>query len=189
MSERPGQLSAAQNEYCAFFNKTSHAEYDFLSNFHEHTLVSKWGAFRCSEGLYQYMKFAYLDDDDLVQVFMNASGQQAWDISRKAELSSKIDPAWNREAAMRATLRVKFEDPVLKQQLLETKAKYLVENSPEGHDAFWADNGNGSGKNMLGIMLMELRAELGGAGVVPRPAVLDMLYACVEKSFIKNGSQ
>ena len=26
--------------------------------------------------------------------------------------------------------------------------------------AYWADNGDGTGKNMLGILLMELRAEL-----------------------------
>jgi ribA/ribD-fused uncharacterized protein len=180
MLKSPDQLSPVQNEYCAFFNKTSHAEYDFLSNFHERPLASKWGAFRCSEGLYQYMKFAYLGDAECAQLFMNASGQQAWDISRKVEFSSKIDPAWNREAAMRATLRMKFMDPILKQLLLETKAKYLVENSPQGHDAFWADDGNGSGKNMLGIMLMELRAELGGAGVVPRPIVLQMFYARIE---------
>src|SRR5476649_2067954 len=42
-------------EYCAFFNKKKHAEYNFLSNFYPHPVISQeHGTFQCSEGLYQY---------------------------------------------------------------------------------------------------------------------------------------
>jgi GTP cyclohydrolase II len=169
-------IKAADGEYCAFFNKSKHTEFDFLSNFHEHPVTSlQHGTFQCAEGLYQFQKFAYLNDASLKQQFMSATGQVAWNLSR--QLAAKTDPQWNRVAAMQLTLRCKFADADLKRYLLETKAAYLVENSPNGHDKFWADNGNGEGENTLGILLMQLRQELSGQGVVPRPAILDLFYS------------
>lgn len=162
-------------EFCAFFNKTKHIEYDFLSNFYLHPVVSPFlGTFQCSEGMYQYQKFHYLNDPALKKRFLEANGQQAYDLSR--ELTSKTDPKWDKVQAMQETLRCKFADKDLKAQLLATNSAYLVENSPVGHDAFWADNGNGKGQNKLGTVLMTLREELGGIGVVPRPATLDLFY-------------
>jgi GTP cyclohydrolase II len=168
---------ANEVEYCAFFNNTKHAEYDFLSNFYSSQVVAPEGTFKCSEGLYQYQKFQYLNDPTILNRFMNATGQEAWDLSRSAEFINRVDPQWDRERAMRIALKAKFQDPSLKKQLLDTGAKYLVENSPNGHDLFWSDNGDGTGANKLGSLLMELRAELGGKGVVPRPAILDLFYA------------
>jgi N-glycosidase YbiA len=43
-------------------------------------------------------------------------------------------------------------------KLLETKDCKLVEHTK--NDKFWADGGNGSGQNKLGILLMQLRDEL-----------------------------
>lgn len=175
--QRLKMFEQANAGYCAFFNSARHAEYDFLSNFHEHPVETEYGTFRCSEGFYHFLKFAHLNDAALNECLMFASGQQAWDISRKPELRDKIVPGWDRVASMRKVLKCKFADETLKQKLLETGGCYLVENSPNGHDAFWSDNGNGSGENKMGTLLMELRLELGGAGIVPRPAQLELLYS------------
>ena len=161
--------------YCAFFNKSKHEEYDFLSNFHDCPVLSPThGTFRCSEGLYHYQKFLHLKDSNLHIQFKEATGQEAWDLSRR--VAGSIAPEWDRIAAMQDALKCKFSNKDLKQKLLGTKNAYIVENSTCGHDLFWSDYGNGRGENKLGIMLMELRKELGGEGVVSCPDILKELY-------------
>jgi len=46
----------------------------------------------------------------------------------------------------------------LKKLLLSTDDKELVENTSV--DSYWADGGDGSGKNMLGKLLMKVRGEI-----------------------------
>ncbi len=40
-------------EYCAFFDKNKHAEYDFLSNWHEHTINTPHGTFKNADELFK----------------------------------------------------------------------------------------------------------------------------------------
>lgn len=45
----------------------------------------------------------------------------------------------------------------------ETGDSFLVEhNQVKGRDFFWSDNFDGTGKNMLGTLCMELRSEMRG---------------------------
>mgnify|MGYP000858907501 FL=1 len=163
-------------EYIAIFNKSKHAEHNFLSNFHEHPVQSDIGTFKCSEGLYQYLKFDHLQDKSLKEQFQQATGQEAFDLSRPLIKDGKANRNWDKVKVMKDVLRLKFSDKELKESLLATKSAYLVENGPTGHDPFWSDNGNGTGKNMLGHVLMEIRKELGGEGVVPVPEILKYFY-------------
>ena len=60
---------------------------------------------------------------------------------------------------MRDALKAKFgQHQELKSLLLSTGSAYLIEHTR--NDAYWADGGDGSGKNMLGILLMEIRDNL-----------------------------
>jgi len=62
---------------------------------------------------------------------------------------------------MRDAVRAKFEQhDALRQALLDTGDARLVEHTE--HDAYWGDGGDGSGRNRLGEILMELRATLRG---------------------------
>jgi ribA/ribD-fused uncharacterized protein len=62
-------------------------------------------------------------------------------------------------AVMRAALRAKFTQYAeLRELLLSTADAVLVEHTD--NDDYWGDGGDGSGKNMLGRLLMELRDEL-----------------------------
>ena len=46
----------------------------------------------------------------------------------------------------------------LKKKLLDTKDSKLVEHTKK--DKYWADGGNGTGQNKLGILLMRVREEI-----------------------------
>jgi ribA/ribD-fused uncharacterized protein len=60
---------------------------------------------------------------------------------------------------MREALRAKFtQHEDLRKILLETGDARLVEHTT--NDRYWGDGGDGSGLNMLGKLLMELREEL-----------------------------
>ena len=65
-------------------------------------------------------------------------------------------------SVMREALLAKFEQhPQLRELLLSTADAKLVEHTER--DDYWGDGGNGSGRNMLGQLLMEVRRRLGGA--------------------------
>ena len=60
---------------------------------------------------------------------------------------------------MKKALVAKFtQHDGLRQLLVGTGKRKLVERSP--YDTFWGDGGDGSGKNQLGKLLMEVREEL-----------------------------
>lgn len=60
---------------------------------------------------------------------------------------------------MREALWAKFtQHPPLREKLLATGSARLVEHTKR--DAYWGDGGDGSGKNRLGILLMEIRDRL-----------------------------
>jgi len=57
---------------------------------------------------------------------------------------------------MRKGLRLKFsQNPHLLELLLSTGNRLLVEHTV--NDNYWGDGGDGSGKNRLGHILMEVR--------------------------------
>jgi hypothetical protein len=70
-----------------------------------------------------------------------------------------------KDNVMREALRAKFTQHAdLRALLLGTDDATLVEHTEK--DDYWGDGGNGSGKNRLGQLLMELREQL-RAGQAP----------------------
>jgi ribA/ribD-fused uncharacterized protein len=68
-----------------------------------------------------------------------------------------------KDDVMRAAVLAKFTQyPDLQAQLLLTGDAELVEHT--ANDSYWGDGGDGSGKNILGRILMETRAKLAGVG-------------------------
>ena len=80
------------------------------------------------------------------------------------QLHDRLRPGMQREwdekrpSLMRRLLRSKFANPQLRQALLATGDKHLSHQA-ENADAYWHAP-NGQGENMLGRLLMELRAQL-----------------------------
>lgn len=87
-------------------------------------------------------------------VAMAAHGLYTWDIA----------PSWSKTkfSRMKEILRAKFtQHDDLKQLLLSTGSARLVESTKTDSavNRLWGEV-NGKGKNMLGVLLMEVRAEL-----------------------------
>ena len=60
---------------------------------------------------------------------------------------------------MYIAVKAKFTQHIeLSNLLISTGNAYIVEHTQ--NDSYWADGGDGSGKNMLGIILMKVRDEL-----------------------------
>lgn len=88
--------------------------------------------------------------------------------SRKRPLRHDWDDV--RLDVMRTALRAKFtQHSELRALLLSTGDATIVEHTT--NDAYWADAGDGTGENMLGKLLMELRSELGVTGLMHWQAV------------------
>ncbi len=82
---------------------------------------------------------------------------EAWGVGRAHDLRADWDQA--KVEVMRTALRAKFtQSTELRELLLSTGTHPLVQLKPD--DKFWGSGRNGRGKNMLGVLLMELRAEL-----------------------------
>ena len=70
-------------------------------------------------------------------------------------------PDWEevKDEVMLQALRMKFsQNPEIAEELLATGDAILIEHTQ--NDAYWADGGDGSGKNKLGLLLMQVREEL-----------------------------
>ncbi len=77
------------------------------------------------------------------------------------ERERPLRPDWEavKDDIMRTAVRAKFTQHAdLQQILLGTGNQEIVEHTT--NDAYWGDGGDGSGANMLGKILMEIRAEL-----------------------------
>ncbi|CAN4280814.1 NADAR family protein [Pseudoxanthomonas sp. LjRoot125] len=95
---------------------------------------------------------------------MAAHGLYVWDV--------KPDWAKTKFDRMRGVLRAKFtQHPKLAELLLSTGSARLVEVGTVDNavNRLWGEV-NGVGKNMLGVLLMEVRAEILAAQQNPKPA-------------------
>jgi|GEM_PF-4950813 len=138
----------------------------FLSNFYLAGMKIWNMKFSCAEAAFHAAKF--LDQPELAVRFTHLDGEEAWKLAKRHSHEQKSDWYQTRETVMQEVLRAKFKQHAdLTELLLATGDAYLVENS--SRDAFWADGGDGKGKNRLGHLLMQLREELGGVGVISKP--------------------
>lgn len=142
----------------------------FLSNYYPAS-ITLWGMkFYCAEAAFQAAKF--LAKPEIAVRFTHLDGEDACQLAQKLSYQQRGDWYKVRVGIMLEILQAKFDQhPELSDLLLATENAYLVENSTR--DAFWADGGDGKGRNHLGKLLMRVRVELGGTGVVPKPSKYD----------------
>ena len=107
--------------------------------------------------LFQAMKFAGTPHEDEIRAVEPPMKAARMGRDRKRPLRSDWETA--KDDIMRTAVRAKFtQHAEMRQQLLDTGDAQLVEHTT--NDSYWGDGGDGSGKNMLGIILMEVRTEL-----------------------------
>lgn len=155
------------------FYRASEKPYGAFSNLYRRPIAFEGETFATSEHAYQAGKARkpevrewVLSAPSPALVAMAAHGLYYWDIV----------PGWSRMKfdRMRGVLRAKFtQHDDLRELLLSTGNARLVESATVDNEVnrLWGEV-NGEGRNMLGVLLMELRAEFrqGGQSVARRAA-------------------
>lgn len=132
-------------------------EYDFLSNFHEHPVVTPFGVFRTGEHYFQWHKAA--SEKDRQRIAEAPSPGEAKRLGRTIKL--RRDWEISKIQFMASVLSAKFSDPEMAALLLSTYPHELVEGN-SWHDNIWGNCAcrgcaNIKGTNHLGKLLMGLR--------------------------------
>ena len=175
-SSTPEQIAkiATQQRFVCFHDTKTNSTTAFLGNSYLYPIKIRGLQFKCAEAAFHAVKF-YASTTDMKR-FQNLDGKAARDLNYQLMESWTIEKCikWQdtqRIDNMRDVLMAKFnQHPKLKELLLATGDAYLVAHTPVSEsDAFWGDHANGTGKNHLGVLLMELREQLGGGKVQPQP--------------------
>jgi N-glycosidase YbiA len=138
-----------------FYSTTG--EYGCFSNFSRHPFKLKGRTWRTSEHYFQSQKFAGTSFEN--KVAKCDRPMEAATMGRDRKLPLRKDWEGVKDNVMREAVYAKFsQNPHIAKVLLGTYDEKLVEHTDK--DNYWADGGNGKGKNMLGIILMEVRDRL-----------------------------
>jgi N-glycosidase YbiA len=133
------------------------AEYGCFSNFSAHLVRLKGHTWPTSEHYFQAQKFAGTPYEE--EIRQAASPMIAARLGRSRK--QPIRPDWEsvKDALMREVVLAKFTQHAdIRAILLATGDAELVEHTT--NDSYWADGGDGTGKNKLGRILVSIRDEL-----------------------------
>jgi ribA/ribD-fused uncharacterized protein len=154
-------IAAAASAQGIHFYRANEKPYGVFSNLYRRAIVFEGLEFATAEHAYQAGKARkpevrewLLNAPSPALVAMAAHGLYTWDIMPKWS-QTKFD-------RMRDVLRAKFsQHDDLREILLSTGNLRLVENASVDNEVnrLWGEV-NGKGKNMLGVLLMELREEM-----------------------------
>ncbi len=132
-------------------------EFGGFSNFSRHPIQIDGKVYKTSEHYFQAMKFAGTKHEKEVR-----ETKTPGDAARKGrDRSLPLRKDWEsvKDSVMRKAVLAKFtQHEDLKKLLLSTGDEKLVEHTIK--DSYWGDGGDGSGRNMLGQILMEVRSTL-----------------------------
>lgn len=141
---------------------TTRDAYGSFSNFSRHGFVLDGLWWPTSEHYFQAQKFAGTEHAEAVRCAKTPKEAAALGRDRRRPLRADWEQV--KDDVMRTAVRAKFRAHAdLRAELLATGDVELVENAPG--DYYWGCGADGSGKNMLGRILMEVRAELRSEGV------------------------
>jgi N-glycosidase YbiA len=132
-------------------------EYGCFSNFSRHPIFLDGKRWPTSEHFFQAQKFRGTAHEEAIR--MAKKPMEAANLGRSRR--HPLRPDWEsvKDQVMLEAVRAKFtQHDDLKAILLGTGDALLVEHT--ANDAYWGDGGDGSGRNRLGEILMQVRAEL-----------------------------
>lgn len=127
-------------------------KYDFLSNFYESPALYESVLYPTSEHAYQAAKTLSIMERERIRK-ARTPGQ-----AKRLGKQVTMRPDWDeiKIGVMRNVLVSKFQhNSEIRQKLIDTEDAYLEEGNWWG-DTFWGVC-NGKGKNMLGLLLIQLR--------------------------------
>lgn len=134
-----------------------HDEYGFMSNFAPYPFSDGSKIWPTSEHYFQAQKFLVPQIQEKIRQIVSPMDAALEGRNRQ----NPLRPDWKeiKDEVMLQALRMKFnQHPEIAKGLLATGDAILIEHTQ--NDAYWADGGDGSGKNKLGLLLMHVRDEL-----------------------------
>lgn len=109
-----------------------------------------------SEGYFQAMKaFGTKDYEKVKAQIDHADPMEAWSIGQRVIIRSDWESV--KDEVMLKGVREKFKDPYLRDLLLSTGDYPLVQIK---YCNYWGSGHDGKGKNMLGVILQQVREEI-----------------------------
>lgn len=145
-----------QNTQINFYSTKD--EYGCFSNFARAPFEVDGKVWLTSEHYFQAMKFPDAPEYQ-EKIRTTPSPMVAARLGRSRSVPIRKDWESSKDDIMREAVRMKFTHNLeMRKILLSTGDAQLVEHTQ--NDRYWGDGGDGSGKNMLGKILMEVRDEL-----------------------------
>jgi N-glycosidase YbiA len=132
-------------------------EYGCFSNFSRHSVKLDGVEWPTTEHYFQAKKFEGTHHE--TELRKASSAMEVAKMGRDRKRPLRADWEQVKDDIMRTAVRAKFtQHKSLQEILLSTGDAILVEHTV--NDSYWGDGGDGSGKNMLGKILVEIREEL-----------------------------
>lgn len=132
-------------------------KWGMFSNFFRGKIVLKGKEWPTAEHYFQAQKFAGTSHEERIRLLKSPAEAKAE--GNKRTLPLRKDWSQVKDQVMYDVVLAKFtQRPVLRQKLLESGTRELVEHTR--NDSYWGDGGDGSGQNKLGKILMQVRKEL-----------------------------
>lgn len=142
-----------------YFYSAKEKPYGCFSNFSPHGFELDGKYWPTSEHYFQAQKFAGTPYAE--QIRLAKSPMIAARLGRSRKQPIRLDWEQVKDEVMRQAVLRKFETHAdIRDTLLATGDAPIVENAPG--DTYWGCGKDGTGKNMLGVILMETRAKLRG---------------------------
>jgi ribA/ribD-fused uncharacterized protein len=165
MNREPGFVKPDTDTQVFFYEQ----DFYVLSNFSAFNLQWSGLTFPTSEHCYHWLKFNRPGDDQhdvRASIRLAPSAHEAFKIAERNKAHRREDWDEVKVELMRDILRAKVaQHEYVRRKLLATGDRELIEDS--WRDDYWGWGPNRDGKNMLGKLWMEVRAELRAAGVTP----------------------
>ena len=140
-----------------YFYAAGEEPYGCLSNFSQHGFEVDGKYWLTSEHYFQAQKFAGTQHEEDVRVAKSPGQAKQRGRDRKRPLRADWEEV--KDDVMWLAVRRKFETHAdIREVLLSSGDEEIIENAPS--DYYWGCGKDGSGKNMLGKILMEVREEL-----------------------------
>lgn len=134
-----------------------HGDHEYMSNFAHYVITIDGIEYKTTEHYFQSKKFEGTKYESKVRKAPGA--MEAARMGRDKSFPLRKDWEQVKDNVMRIAVEAKFrQHPELAKKLLATGTATLIEHTEK--DSYWADGGNGTGKNMLGVILMEVRDKL-----------------------------
>lgn len=131
--------------------------YGELSNFAAFPIKIRGKLWPTVEHFFQAQKFAKTEHEEEIRRAKSPMAAARLGRDRKRPLRKDWESV--KDSVMREAVAAKFAQHAdLRALLLGTGDRRIIEHTE--NDSYWGDGGDGSGKNMLGVILMAIREEI-----------------------------